>query len=100
MITGCAHAGPVNTLIQVQRHGKFKEIFGLVGGTHLFGRTEEYLESSIKDLKGFGLRLISPCHCTGFKATARFMQEFPEEFVLNHSLRVIEAGKEIKNRII
>ena len=100
VITGCAHAGPVNTLLQVQRLGEFEEIYGLVGGTHLFGRSEEYLDASINDMKKFGLRLVSPCHCTGFKATTRFMQTFPEEFVLNFSLRVIEAGKEIKNRVI
>jgi len=100
VMTGCAHAGPVNTLLQVRRLGEFDGVYGLVGGTHLFGRTDEYLEASIRDLKEFGLRLISPCHCTGFKATARFMQEFPDEFVLNFSFRVIEAGKMPRNRII
>jgi 7,8-dihydropterin-6-yl-methyl-4-(beta-D-ribofuranosyl)aminobenzene 5'-phosphate synthase len=100
VITGCAHAGPVNTLLQVRRLGGFKVIYGLVGGTHLFGRSEKYLEASIRDLKGFGLRLVSPCHCTGFKATSRFMEAFPDEFVLNFSLRVIEAGKIPRNKII
>jgi 7,8-dihydropterin-6-yl-methyl-4-(beta-D-ribofuranosyl)aminobenzene 5'-phosphate synthase len=100
VITGCAHSGPVNTILQVRRLGGFKEIFGLVGGTHLFSRSEEYLEASFRDLKEFGLRLVSPCHCTGFKATSMFMHAFPDEFVLNFNLRVIEAGKEVKNRLI
>ena len=34
VITGCAHAGLLNTLQQVQRLGHFDEIYGLVGGTH------------------------------------------------------------------
>ena len=43
---------------------------------------------------------MSPCHCTCFKAINKFWQAFPDEFVLNFSLREIEAGKEIKNRLI
>lgn len=93
VITGCAHAGPVNTLLQACRLGGFEGIHGLVGGTHLVGRSDKYLEQTISELKEFGLGLFSPCHCTGFKATARLWQAFPEEFVLNFSLRVIEAGK-------
>ena len=97
--TGCAHAGLVNTLLHVQRIGRFKGIHGLVGGAHLVERSDEYLRQTIKELKRFGLVLISPCHCTGFKATARLWQAFPEAFVLNFCGRVIEAGKEPETRI-
>jgi len=99
VITGCAHAGPVNTLLQVQRIGQLKQIHGLVGGTHLVGRSEEYLQQTIAGLKQFGLSLISPCHCTGFKATVKLWQAYPEAFVMNFSGRVIEFGKEIGERI-
>ncbi len=100
VITGCAHAGPVNTLLQVQRLGHFKKIHALVGGTHLVGRSEEYLQQTIEGLEQFGLSLISPCHCTGFKATARLWQTFPRTFVLNFSGRVLEAKREPKRRVI
>jgi len=100
VITGCAHAGSVNTLLQVQRLCQFKKIHGLVGGTHLVGRSEEYLQQTIKGLKQFGLSLISPCHCTGFKATAKLWQAFPNAFILNFSGRVIEAKKEPDSRVI
>ncbi len=100
VITGCAHAGLVNTLLQVQRLGHFKEIYGLVGGTHLVGRSKEYLNQTIRGMKKFGLSLISPCHCTGFKATATLWKAFPKAFLLNFSGRIIEAKKEPKNRVI
>lgn len=100
VITGCAHSGPVNTLIHVQRIGHFKNIYGLVGGTHLVGRSEDYLQQTIKELKQFGLSLISPCHCTGFKATVRLWQTFPQAFVMNFSGRIIEAGKKPEQRVI
>jgi 7,8-dihydropterin-6-yl-methyl-4-(beta-D-ribofuranosyl)aminobenzene 5'-phosphate synthase len=100
VITGCAHAGPVNTLLQVKRLGAFEEIHGLVGGTHLVGHKDVYIEQTIEELKKFGLGLISPCHCTGFKATTMLWRAFPEEFVLNYSCRVIEAGKEPEPRVV
>ena len=99
VITGCAHAGPVNTLLQVQRLGRFKKIHGLMGGTHLVGRSEDYLKQTIEGLKQFELSLISPCHCTGFRATARLWQAFPRAFILNFSGRVIKVGKEPERRL-
>jgi len=99
VITGCAHAGLLNTILHVQRIGNFKHIHGLVGGTHLVGRSEEYLQQTVKELKQFGLGLISPCHCTGFKATVRLWQAFPETFVMNFNGRVIETGKEPDGRV-
>jgi len=90
----------VNTLLQVQRIDHFKQIYGLVGGTHLVGRSEEYFQQTVEELKQFGLSLISPCHCTGFKATAKMWQAFPDAFILNFSGRVIEAGKEPERRVI
>lgn len=99
VITGCAHAGPVNTLLHVQKIGQSKQIHGLVGGTHLVGRSEEYLQQTITELRQFALNLISPCHCTGFKAMTKLWQAFPKEFIMNFSGRVIEAGKEPDQRL-
>lgn len=100
VITGCAHAGLINTLMHVQKIGQLKQIHSLVGGTHLVGRSEEYLHKTITELKRFGLKLISPCHCTGFKATANLWNAFPTAFVLDFSGRIIEPGKEPKPRVI
>lgn len=100
VITGCAHAGPVNTLLQAQRLGGFRRVSGLVGGTHLVRRSDAYVEQTIRALRGFGLGVLSPCHCTGFKATARLWRAFPDAFVLNFCGRVIEAGKEPEPRVV
>jgi 7,8-dihydropterin-6-yl-methyl-4-(beta-D-ribofuranosyl)aminobenzene 5'-phosphate synthase len=99
VITGCAHAGIINTLLHVQRIGNFKQLYGLVGGTHLVGRSDDYFQKTTNELKQFALKLISPCHCTGFKAMTKLWQAFPEAFVLNFSGRIIEAGKEPETRV-
>jgi 7,8-dihydropterin-6-yl-methyl-4-(beta-D-ribofuranosyl)aminobenzene 5'-phosphate synthase len=100
VITGCAHAGPVNTILHAQELGGFKEVRGLIGGTHLVGRSDGYVQQTIRELGKVGLKMISPCHCTGFKAMAKLWQAFPRQFVLNFSGRTIEVGKEPRSRLI
>ncbi len=100
VVTGCAHSGPINTLHQVKKLVESEGIRGLVGGTHLIGRTDEYLQRTLEELRGFKLGMVSPCHCTGFKATAEIWRAFPEEFVLNYCCRTLEAGKMPRVRLI
>jgi len=99
VITGCAHAGILNTLLQVQRLGKFKRIHGLIGGTHLIKRSEQYIKQTVEGLGQFGLELISPCHCTGFKAAVKLWRTYGSAFVQNFSGRVIEAKKRSEVRV-
>jgi 7,8-dihydropterin-6-yl-methyl-4-(beta-D-ribofuranosyl)aminobenzene 5'-phosphate synthase len=99
VLTGCAHSGPINTLMQVKRLGSFDRIYGLIGGTHMLWRSEDYVQTTISELKKFGFALVSPCHCTGWRATAWFWQAFPKEFILNYCYRVIEAGKRPKQQV-
>ena len=98
VVAGCCHAGWINTLNHVKKLVGIDTIYGFVGGTHLMGRSDEYVEKTIAGLTG--LKLISPCHCTGFKAEARLWKSFPDQFVLNYSGKMIEAGKEPKPRVI
>lgn len=44
--TGCAHSGPMNTLIQVKRLGSFDRIYGLIGGTHMLWRSDDYVKKT------------------------------------------------------
>ena len=100
VVTGCAHSGVVNTGLRAMELGGFKRLHGFIGGTHLVGRSDEYLAQTIEALQRFHLSLLSPCHCTGFKAMAKLYHAFPEEFVVNFCGRTIEAGKEPRNRLI
>jgi len=91
VVTGCAHTGIVNTLHQVQELCGSKKIYGFTGGTHLIEK-EDAIERTFDELEKFGLKLMSACHCTGFKATSMLEQRFPDEFVLNYSGKIIEIG--------
>lgn len=100
VVTGCAHTGIVNTLLQAQQLSGSEKLYGFTGGTHLIEKTDEYLNQTFESLKGFGMEIMSACHCTGFKATSMLFQRFPEEFVLNYCGRVIEVGKTPEPKLI
>ncbi|MFP3952446.1 MAG: MBL fold metallo-hydrolase [Candidatus Bathyarchaeia archaeon] len=99
-VTGCAHAGPINTLKHVKSLGNFKQLYGLIGGTHLVGKDDEYLSKTIESLRELDLKLLSPCHCTGFKAAAELWKSFPERFVLNYCGRELKLGEKIEHRVV
>lgn len=99
IITGCCHSGIVNTLNHVSRLGGFSEFYGVIGGLHLIGRDDAYIRRTLEALKPYNLRLVSPCHCTGFKAMTHFLEAYPEGFILNYSGRIIETHRELENRV-
>lgn len=100
IITGCAHSGPVNTVLRVEELGGFDEIRGLIGGTHLVGRDCAYIQKTIQALREHGLGFLSPCHCTGFKAMAMLWNAFPDSFVLNFCGREFMAGEKSESSVI
>jgi 7,8-dihydropterin-6-yl-methyl-4-(beta-D-ribofuranosyl)aminobenzene 5'-phosphate synthase len=91
VLTGCAHSGSINTLKQVKKLSNSKRLHALIGGTHLVGRDEKYIHNTSSQLSGFNLKLLSPCHCTGFNAMAKLMDDFRNIFVLNYCGRVISS---------
>jgi len=99
VVTGCAHSGPINTLMHIKKLGSLKSIHGLIGGTHMLWRSDDYIQRTISELKKFEFAVISPCHCTGWKATTWFWQAFPKAFILNYCYRVVEAGKRTKQQV-
>jgi 7,8-dihydropterin-6-yl-methyl-4-(beta-D-ribofuranosyl)aminobenzene 5'-phosphate synthase len=100
VITGCAHSGPINTILHVESLGGYDDIKGLIGGTHLIGRNKEYIRKTIESLKKHEIDFLSPCHCTGFKAMAMLWGSFPNSFVLNYCGREFNVGEEVNTPVI
>ncbi len=68
LISGCGHAGLINTLEHASEKGNNKKIFTIIGGFHLFDASEEQLEWTAGKLKDFGVSKIIGAHCTGINA--------------------------------
>jgi 7,8-dihydropterin-6-yl-methyl-4-(beta-D-ribofuranosyl)aminobenzene 5'-phosphate synthase len=100
IITGCAHSGPINTILHAESLGGFDEINGLIGGTHLVGRDMDYIGKTIESLREHKIKFLSPCHCTGFKAMAMLWSSFTNSFVLNYCGREFKVGEEVRDTVI
>ena len=85
VILGCAHRGMVNTLRHAQALTGKEQVYAVIGGTHLIGASEERLERTIADLSEMGIQRLGVSHCTGFPASARLAQEYPDTFFLNNA---------------
>ncbi len=85
VITGCAHRGIVNTLHHAQKLTGVETIDTVLGGTHLIRATQEQIEVTIAELKGFGIQRLGASHCTGFGAMVRLAEEFGDIFFPNNA---------------
>jgi 7,8-dihydropterin-6-yl-methyl-4-(beta-D-ribofuranosyl)aminobenzene 5'-phosphate synthase len=84
ILTGCGHAGAVNTIRHAQQLTGIQQVYAVIGGFHLTGALfEPIIPPTIAALKELSPALIVPAHCTGWKATHALARELPEAFVPN-----------------
>jgi 7,8-dihydropterin-6-yl-methyl-4-(beta-D-ribofuranosyl)aminobenzene 5'-phosphate synthase len=80
VLMGCCHAGLINTLEHAAGSLGRRDVFAVVGGTHLGFCSQEQLGMTISALKEWGIRKVAASHCTGFAASARLSREMPKAF--------------------
>jgi 7,8-dihydropterin-6-yl-methyl-4-(beta-D-ribofuranosyl)aminobenzene 5'-phosphate synthase len=76
VVTGCCHAGVVNTLSYIFRLNNGMKIRALIGGFHLMGASPLRLELTMQALQAFEIDLLVPCHCTGQAAIELLKKTF------------------------
>jgi len=83
VITGCGHAGIINSVDYARKVTGVDKIHAIIGGFHLpadGGIFEEAIDSTLKELQKIDPECIVPCHCTGWKATNRIIDLMPNKF--------------------
>jgi 7,8-dihydropterin-6-yl-methyl-4-(beta-D-ribofuranosyl)aminobenzene 5'-phosphate synthase len=70
ILTGCCHAGLINTVEHVRAVSGVGKVHGIIGGLHLLNASNERLAVTCSALRGWAPAFIAPCHCTGDGATA------------------------------
>lgn len=84
VISGCAHAGIINTIQYAQQIAGVTKVFGVFGGFHLSGREfEKRIPLTVTELKKINPKLVVPSHCTGWRALSALEKAFPKAFVFN-----------------
>ena len=82
LLSGCGHAGIVNTVRYAQKLTGQQEIAAVIGGFHLSGPMfEPIITPTVRAFDGLAPALLVPAHCTGWKAVHQLAARFPDAFV-------------------
>jgi 7,8-dihydropterin-6-yl-methyl-4-(beta-D-ribofuranosyl)aminobenzene 5'-phosphate synthase len=81
VFTACSHAGVVNVLLHARESFSPTPLYALAGGFHLSAANEKIIPETVRDLDSFGLTVIAPGHCTGWRATHALVDAFGENVV-------------------
>lgn len=81
VVTGCGHAGVVNTVRHAVEVSGESRVHGVIGGFHLGAASEDRLDRTAEAFRRLGLDLIVPCHCTGDRAVAHLAEALGERVV-------------------
>jgi 7,8-dihydropterin-6-yl-methyl-4-(beta-D-ribofuranosyl)aminobenzene 5'-phosphate synthase len=71
VVTGCGHAGVVNTLQAAVHTLGVARVSAVVGGLHLFQADDATLERTGEALRRLGVAHVLGTHCTGIEAVFR-----------------------------
>lgn len=71
LVSGCGHAGIVNTLEYARKVVRAAPVHAAIGGFHLFQASDETLGWTGDKLKEMGVKHLLAGHCTGLEATYR-----------------------------
>ncbi len=81
VFTACSHAGVVNVLLHARESFPSVPLYAVAGGFHLSAANEKIIPETVSDMRSFGLSVIAPSHCTGWRATHALVSAFGEDIV-------------------
>lgn len=113
VLTGCGHAGLVNTVRGAVQLTRVPRVHALLGGFHLCGASPRRIRATIRDLRRFTPRWIVPSHCSGLEFEAALAEAFSgpmpdrlggervflDRAMSDHRLRAFHAGGRMSDSI-
>lgn len=85
IVTGCGHAGIVNTIEHAKKITGVNTINGIMGGFHLKANNHQTIET-IRYMKMNKLKNVLPSHCTDLPALSAFYESFGNKFIKTGSI--------------
>jgi len=84
VISGCAHAGIINTVNYAKKLTGLDTVYAIIGGFHLPPSQQDHVISqTIEALQTINPEIIIPMHCTGFYSISSIQQIFKERCVIS-----------------
>ena len=85
IISGCAHAGIINTIRYAQALTGTQQVYAVIGGLHLSGGIfEKIIPVTISELQKINPTYLMPVHCTGWSAMHQIANAMPEALIPNN----------------
>jgi 7,8-dihydropterin-6-yl-methyl-4-(beta-D-ribofuranosyl)aminobenzene 5'-phosphate synthase len=78
VISGCAHAGIINTIRQAKKVTGINKIYAVLGGFHLSKVANKRISLTTRELLKASPEVVGPCHCTGSKAVRQLTEAFKD----------------------
>jgi 7,8-dihydropterin-6-yl-methyl-4-(beta-D-ribofuranosyl)aminobenzene 5'-phosphate synthase len=84
VLSGCGHAGIVNTVHHAQAITGIPRVHAVIGGFHL-GPTffHDRIQRVVEALMALEPAIVAPAHCTGYRAAYEVYRRRPDAFVQN-----------------
>lgn len=79
VFNSCSHGGAENIIQEIRSTYQDKKIFALIGGLHLYKRSEEEIRGIAKQIKNLGIEKIYTGHCTGNRAFALLKENLGDQ---------------------
>src|SRR5581483_2383339 len=84
ILTGCGHAGVINTIRHARRLTGVEPVYAVIGGFHLTGAIfEPLIGPTVAALTEIAPAVLVPQHCTGWKAHVALAQALPQAYTPN-----------------
>jgi 7,8-dihydropterin-6-yl-methyl-4-(beta-D-ribofuranosyl)aminobenzene 5'-phosphate synthase len=84
VLSGCGHAGIVNTVRYARKLTGTDAVAAVIGGFHLSGPMfERIIGPTVDAFAELSPSLLVPAHCTGWKAVHQLAARFPDAFVMS-----------------
>ena len=90
IINCCSHGGAVNIINEVKETFPDKGVYGLIGGFHLYNKSEDEVRQVAKKILKTGIDFVCTGHCTKDKAYNIMKEE------LGDKLQQLRVGLEMK----
>lgn len=87
IVTGCCHAGIVNTIEHAKKITGVDKVYSVIGGLHLIDANEEKIEKSIEALRE--VEWVFAGHCTGLDSIRKMAAILGERLVVFHTGSIV-----------
>ena len=67
LLSGCGHAGIINTVTYIRNNLQHQPLLAAIGGFHLLQSTDEQIKWTAEQLKASGIQYFMGAHCTGIE---------------------------------